>query len=167
MKKFIFIVAFLLLCRLSLLAIDTGTPAPLFQGITTAGETIKLEDLKGKIVLLDFWATWCGPCKKSFPFMVDLYNNYKQKGFEIVAVNLDNQPNLIDKFVKGLGVTPQFIIIKDSSTSIPPKYNLETMPVSFLIDKKGIIRYKHKGFDSGTKDDVTKELNLLLKEEQD
>jgi len=141
-----------------------GQPAPPFQGTTFDGKKIELNDFKGKVVLLDFWASWCVPCREEMPFLIDLYNRYHKSPFEIIAINIDTKLDNARKFMDQLSENIRFTVVKDSEQQIPPKYQINGMPTSVLIDKKGIIRFWHTGFKASYKEDYISEIDELLKE---
>ena len=103
-----------------------------------------LSDFKGKLIYLDFWASWCIPCRNSFPFMNHMLSKYKDKGFQIIAVNLDKDIEQVSKFLKRYPA--QFKISYDSTGNTAEKFNVRAMPTSFLIDRKGEIIATHSGF---------------------
>ena len=99
-----------------------------------------LSQYKGKVVLLDFWASWCSPCRRSFPWFIAMQNKYQQQGLEVIAVNIDVERSDADAFAVN------FTIIYDSDAVIGRQYQLKGMPSSFLIDKEGLVRFQHTGF---------------------
>ena len=103
-----------------------------------------LNDYKGKLVYLDFWASWCIPCRKSFPFMNEMQGKYKDKGLEIIAINLDTDITLVRKFLKHYPT--QFKIAYDSTGDTAEKFNVKAMPTSFLIKRNGEIVATLSGF---------------------
>ncbi|MDH4275817.1 MAG: TlpA family protein disulfide reductase [Gammaproteobacteria bacterium] len=105
---------------------------------------VNLNLLRGKVVYVDFWASWCGPCRKSFPWLNQMSSRYGKKGLIVVGINLDKERALADGFLKE---TPaQFTIAFDPTGGTADAYQVKGMPSSFLIDKKGNIIYKHQGF---------------------
>jgi cytochrome c biogenesis protein CcmG/thiol:disulfide interchange protein DsbE len=102
------------------------------------------DDLKGKVVLLDFWASWCGPCKESFPVMDELQQKYGAKGLVILAVNVDEKIAAMQDFLKDHPV--QFNILHDATKKLVGAANIASMPTSFLIGKDGKVVAIHKGF---------------------
>ena len=122
-----------------------------------------LPDLDGKVVLLDFWASWCAPCKASFPAMDEIYKEYKDQGFVILAVSVDNTAKAYKKFADKSEVT--FPLLLDTEKKLVSTAEIEAMPTSFLIDKKGIIRSVHKGyFGKKTIETYREEIQTLLAE---
>ncbi len=156
----------LLIFTLAVFAKDApkiGEPAPQFQGTTLDGKKIGLADLKGKVVLIDFWASWCGPCRQEMPFLIELYQRYQKSPFEIVAVNIDDKLDNAQKFMDELPKKILFTVIKDPKQQIPPLYQIKGMPSTILLDKNGVIRYWHTGFKDSYKADYVSEIDALLK----
>jgi cytochrome c biogenesis protein CcmG/thiol:disulfide interchange protein DsbE len=121
-----------------------------------------LESLHGKVVLVDFWASWCGPCLQSFPWMNDLHGRHGDEGLVIVAVNLDQDRALADAFLKR--IPPKFRIEYDASGSLAQQFGVEAMPTSFLIDRAGQVRIRHAGFRDKHREDREQQIVQLLKE---
>jgi len=120
--------------------------APDFALKTLDGQEITLSQLKGKTVLLDFWATWCGPCRESIPHLIQLYKTYQGKGFEVIGMNLDKGDiEVIRHFIKSMDI-PYPVVV--SSEDIARNYGVTGLPTSFFIDKEGKIREKIMGFNS-------------------
>lgn len=120
-----------------------------------------LPDLKGKIVLVDFWASWCGPCKASFPALDQLQKEYGPRGLIILAVNQDKTKELMDRFLTEHPVG--FPVVRDCEHLLVGAADVASMPSSFLFDRSGRIRYLHKGFHgSETIADYTREIEELL-----
>jgi len=125
-------------------------------------QKIKLSDYRGKVVFVDFWASWCVPCKKSLPEFNKVYHEFKDKGFEIVAINLDENPEDAKAFLKKHSV--DYTIAADSNGKIAEKFGVEAMPSSVLIDPLGVIRINHKGYRKGDADKLKKAIKILLGE---
>ena len=122
----------------------TGAPAPDFQLPDLDGsKTHSLKDFKGKVVLLNFWASWCTGCKAEMPEFVKVQEEYKDKGFLIVAVNVDRSPEKAKEFLKGLekltGKSINFLVLYDGKKEVIKKYKPIGMPSSYLIDKSGVL----------------------------
>ena len=125
---------------------EEGHFAPDFTLRTLEGNTVRLSEFRGqKVVLINFWATWCPPCRLEMPTMQQIYSEYKAKGFEILAVNIepDAQQEIRD-FIKELRLT--FPVVLDPDMKVSRKYRLVGLPVSVLIDRQGIIRAKEVGY---------------------
>ncbi|EIJ77982.1 ahpC/TSA family protein [Bacillus methanolicus PB1] len=125
----------------NLQGLQTGVKAPDFEIKTLTGETVKLSQFEGKKVMLNFWATWCPPCKEEMPEMEQFYREKKEE-IVILAVNIDPQYD-VQRFAKEMGVT--FPILLDEDDSVNKKYQILTIPTTFFIDEKGMIRSKYLG----------------------
>ena len=123
----------------------------------------KLPDsLKGKVVMIDFWASWCGPCKQSFPAMEELHQRYQDKGLVIIAINVDEKGSDMEAFLKNNAAT--FAVVRDAGQKLVEQAGIATMPSSFLIDREGKVRFMHTGFRGAeTKKKYEEEIQLLLK----
>ena len=121
------------------------------------------DGLKGKVVLLDFWASWCDPCKESFPAMEELHTRYLNQGLTILAVNVDDKRADMDVFLKKHHGT--FPIVRDAGKKLVSHAGIATMPTSFLIDRQGKVRFVHSGFHGEeTKKKYQQEIEALLKQ---
>lgn len=105
---------------------------------------LRLSDYKGKVLYVDFWASWCGPCVVSMPLLNDLRNKYKDSGFEVIAVNLDEDLLLAAKFIKKVNV--DYPIVSDIHGIVAKQYKVNGLPTAYLINAKGNIQLIHKGF---------------------
>jgi thiol-disulfide isomerase/thioredoxin len=117
--------------------------APDFLLETLDGGTLRLSDLQGKAVLVNFWATWCQPCRSELPHLVAAYNRYRQEGLEIVAVNLQEDEDTIAGFVEEFGM--QFPVVIDRSGDVADKFRVIGVPTSFFIDRSGVVRTIYTG----------------------
>lgn len=121
------------------------------------------DSLQGKVVLVDFWASWCGPCAASFPAMEDLYKRYKDRGFVIVAVSVDEKAGDMQVFLKKHAAS--FAIVRDAEHKLVSAVNAQAMPTSFLLDGTGKVRYVHSGYrGEETKKQYAAEIESLLKD---
>jgi thiol-disulfide isomerase/thioredoxin len=121
------------------------------------------DEIKGHVILLDFWASWCGPCKSSFPAMEELNRKYAGQGLTIVAVSVDKKPEDVQRFLKSAKVS--FTAVRDARQKLVAAADVPAMPTSFLIDRSGKIRFIHAGFDRDkTPRQYVKEIEQLLEE---
>ncbi len=142
-------------------AASVGEPAPQFTlPSLQQDQPISLAQFSGKVVYVDFWASWCAPCRTSFPLLNNLYQKYKAQGFEVVAVNLDENKINAEKFIKEFPVT--FTVLRDSEGEWADKYVVESMPTSFIVDKKGVIQKIHSGFTSDDINELEQKIVQLL-----
>jgi peroxiredoxin len=137
----------------------SGQKAPDFSLKTDSG-TITLKELQGKVVYLDFWASWCVPCRKSFPWMNAMHEKYSDKGLVILAINLDKEAKLVAKFLKQYPA--KFKIAYDPSGKSAEAYKVLGMPSSYIIDRKGNIVETHVGFREKDKVDLENKISSTL-----
>lgn len=134
---------------------------PQFQ-LPTANGHIQPSDLKGKVIYVDFWASWCQPCKQSFPWLNQMQAKYQDKGFEIVGINLDKDKELADKFLAAIPAS--FTVAFDAEGGSAEKFNVKGMPSSYLIDRNGNMRARHLGFREKDRNNLESAIQSLLKE---
>lgn len=160
MRSRLVILVLLIASPLTAWAVAAGEAAPVFALPTAAGETIVLEKLRGRVVYVDFWASWCGPCKRSFPWMNDLQKRYGDQGFSIVAINVDKKRDDAARFLKQ---TPAgFTVVYDEPGTTPSAYAVKGMPSSFLIDAKGNVVAVEQGFHDEQKAAVEERIRALV-----
>lgn len=158
------LIAFGLICleTASALVQEASTarkPAPDWQLNEPNGKTVKFSDFRGKVVILDFWATWCAPCRVEIPNFVDLQKQYGDKGLRVVGVSLDEQgPEVVKKFVRQFGVT--YPIVMGNQKVAEAYGGIDAIPTTFVIDRHGRIVNQHMGYDD--KEAFEKEIQSLL-----
>ncbi|GAB4415110.1 MAG: thiol-disulfide oxidoreductase ResA [Anaerolineales bacterium] len=118
--------------------VQKGSPAPDFEIKYSDGRKVRLSDLRGKPVLINFWATWCPPCRAEVPQIQNAYEKYKASGFVVVAVNVQESTSAVAKFMEDFGMT--FTVAIDSSGAIGRLYRVSGIPASFFVDRDGIVR---------------------------
>lgn len=146
----------------TIFAQEEGSKAPDFELKSLSGDNFKLSNLQGKIIIIDFWASWCVPCRLGIPFLSELYDIYKDKGVEIIGINLDNKLEKIEKFLSKLSKRPSFNILWDSSNTTPTLYKVTTMPTTIFINKEGIIAHRHLGFKIDDKEKYKQLIEQML-----
>ena len=140
---------------------DPPVEAPDFTLPTLRGEEIRLADFRDKVVLINFWATWCGPCRDEMPAMEQLWNRFKDQGFAILAISLDKgSRKRIDTFIRKSGLT--YPILLDPQEGVSKQYNLVGLPGSYLIGRDGKIRGKIAGPIDWTSPETTSFIESLL-----
>jgi peroxiredoxin len=138
-----------------------GFRAPVFSIPTLNGNTLDLSNYRGKVIMINFWATWCGPCRIEMPSMEDLYSKYGGKDFEILAVNGGEDRNLVQPFIKNLNLS--FPILLDQQFEIHNQYQVTAIPSTFLVDKSGVITHRFFGFMDWTNDHSREIITKLIK----
>lgn len=137
-----------------------GDPFPDLSSFVLEGE---VPDLEGKVILVDFWASWCAPCKASFPTLNELIATYAEKGLVILAVNVDTDRKAFEKFVKRMA--PEFTVVRDGEQKLVAAAGVSTMPTSYLVGRDGVIRSVHSGYRGDkTRDAYVAEIEVLLGE---
>jgi len=162
---------FTCLCILILASLSTNTvagpldntAAPEFSLPMIGKEgKVDLKNLRGRVVYVDFWATWCPPCRRSFPWMEEMHTRYHKDGLTIVAISVDAKYELAEKFVQELN--PSFISAHDPGKKTAKLYKLRAMPSSYLIDRSGNIIRTHLGFRTSRAKKVEAEIKAALKQ---
>ena len=134
-------------------------PSPVCELTALDGSPVEsLQALKGEVVYVDFWASWCPPCVQSFPFLNQLQQDFADQGLRIIGVNLDEKAADADQFLTKHSA--EFAIAADPTKQCAKDFDVIAMPSSYLIDREGIVRYIHRGFRPGE----TKELRLIVEQ---
>jgi len=141
-------------------AVAPGETTPGFALPNAGGQPVALEGLRGRIVYVDFWASWCGPCKRSFPWMNEMAQKYAAKGLEIVAINVDKRREDAEKFLKAAPAT--FTIVYDPDGRTPAAWQVAAMPSSYLLDATGRVLLVESGFRDERKDEVEAKIRAAL-----
>jgi peroxiredoxin len=141
---------------------EVGRSAINFTLKSFDGETVTLNALKGKVVFLDFWASWCSPCREELPFLYILQKTYSRAGFTVVAVNIDNERENALDFLERFNI--KLSSLWDKNKKVVSQYDVEAMPTSIIIDRTGTIRYIHNGFETENFQLYKKQIERLLKE---
>jgi len=142
--------------------LSTGAAAPSFQLDSLDGKSVNLADYKGQVVLLNFWASWCGPCRKEMPILDQLHKQYHNKGFTLVGVNVE--PDSKDALGMLKSVPVSFPILFDRSSVASKLYQVEGMPNTVIIDRAGRVRYIHRGYKPGEENEYLDQIRSLIRE---
>ncbi len=144
----------------------TGRPAPLCD-LAAMGDLPKvdLRQLRGKVVYVDFWASWCAPCAKAFPFLNDMDREFGERGLQVVGINVDEQIENAQRFLSRHPAS--FALASDASGQCPRSFAVKAMPASYLVDRKGVIRRVVLGFRAGEAEQIRGEVEQLLAEKTD
>ena len=124
--------------------VNVGQPTPAFSAEASDGKKIQSRDFMGKVTLINFFASWCGPCKKEFPYLVKHQRDLAARGFQVIGIGADSAPGKSVEFAEGYGAN--FPIISDTTSRLMGEFGVFSMPATFLVDRQGVIRYKDTGF---------------------
>jgi len=141
-------------------ALDAGAPAPALALPQSGGEIVTLDALRGRVVYVDFWASWCGPCKQSFPWMNEMQRKYGANGLTIVGVNVDKRDAYAQRFLQQVPAT--FTIVYDPKGDAPAAYGVKAMPSSYLIDAQGRVVFVEYGFKDERKAELERQIAVAL-----
>ncbi len=139
-----------------------GRAAPDFVLKSSSGENLRLSEHRGEVVMINFWATWCGPCRQEMPLLDDLYNRYERVGFSLLGVNIDDDSRRAMQMIEELGVN--FPVLFDERKEVSKLYEVEAMPVTVLVDREGNVRHVHHGYKPGYEENYLTEIRSLLRE---
>jgi cytochrome c biogenesis protein CcmG, thiol:disulfide interchange protein DsbE len=124
---------------------------------------LELDALRGRVVYVDFWASWCGPCRESFPWMKEMQQRYGDRGLVVVGINVDQDRELANQFLNAF--RPQFRIVFDADAKLAEEFHVAGMPASYFIDRSGKQRFRHVGFRQAQRSEYEQELKSLLAEQ--
>lgn len=136
--------------------------APDFSLASPEGKNVSLAALKGDVVMVNFWASWCAPCRQEMPLLDAMYKRFKPLGFTLVGINVDEEPNAARALLREVPVS--FPIGLDSAMTVSAAYQVMVMPTTVFIDRKGAVRHVHQGYRPGDEAAYEQQLRLLLKE---
>jgi len=143
-------------------AADAGGPAPSFTLAALTGQQAALSQYKGQVVMVNFWATWCGPCQQEMPLLDQMYKKYKPAGFTLIGVNVDKEGPAVKDLMARKPVS--FPVLLDPANQVSKAYHVDEMPSSVLIDRKGEIRYIHRGYRPGDENEYQDRIRQLIRE---
>ena len=152
----------LFLTTQALAADQIDGPAPDFTLKSQSGENLKLSEQQGEVVMINFWASWCGPCRQEMPLLEALYQEYKDLGFTIFGVNVEEDPSKAKDLLKDVSVS--FPILFDTENEVSQLYGLVAMPSTVLVDRDGKQRYFHAGYRPGDEAEYDKLIRELVVE---
>ena len=141
-------------------ALDAGAKMPEIGLKDLSGKSVTVASLAGKVVVVDFWATWCAPCREELPMLEKLYKKYGPAGLVVVGVSVDKDAANIKTFLQKMPLT--FPIVHDAAHAVSGKYGPPRMPSSYIVDRKGIVRYVHGGYRADDAAEFEKQIKTLL-----
>jgi thiol-disulfide isomerase/thioredoxin len=141
----------------------SGTgPAPQFTLAARGGNSLSLAQYKGQVVMLNFWASWCGPCRQEMPLLENIYKKYNKMGFTLIGVNVEPDSKAADAWLQQTPVS--FPVIYDKDSTVSRAYNVAGMPSTVIIDRKGNIRVLHQGYKAGDENGYQDNIRMLVRE---
>jgi len=136
--------------------------APDFTLRSMGGPNLRLNEQRGRVVMVNFWATWCAPCRQEMPHLVKLYDKYRDAGFVLLAVNIDDNARAATDLATKMGLT--FPVLLDTDKAVTRLYDMGTMPATVIIDREGRVRHLHRGYREGYELSYEQQVRALLKE---
>jgi peroxiredoxin len=136
--------------------------APDFSLPDASGKSVALSDFKGEVVLINFWASWCGPCREEMPLLDELSTRYAALGFTMLGVNVEEDSSAANGFLAGTPVN--FPILYDRENKVSQLYDVIAMPSTVIVDRTGQIRYIHHGYEAGNEHDYQDQIRALIRE---
>ncbi len=136
--------------------------APDFTLDSSSGENIRLSDYLGEVVMINFWASWCAPCRQEMPLLEDLYKKYHMMGFTLLGINVDEERENAESLLEQIPVS--FPILFDPDSELSRLYKVKAMPTTILIDRDGQLRVLHKGYQPGFEDQYEADIKALIRE---
>lgn len=158
--SFFLCMSILLIGASPVFAIQVGDETPDFTTQTFDGTELNLKSFRGKVVLVNFWASWCIPCRQELPFFAELQREYASDDFAIIAVNIDKKREKAEEFIRKFDLP--FYLVRDEEQSIVGTYKPPKMPSTFFVDRQGTIRFIKEGFHHKEKDEFRTNINVLL-----
>lgn len=140
----------------------SASMAPAFSLPSRSGDTVALGQLKGKVVMLNFWASWCGPCRQEMPLLEQMHKRYSSLGFTLVGVNVDANSKDAEEWLSKTPVS--FPVLFDRESKVSKMYDVSAMPSTVFIDRQGNVRYLHRGYKAGDEGEYLNQIRALLKE---
>jgi peroxiredoxin len=152
-----------LLIALPVLAnVDTNSVAPDFTLNAQGGKSVELTQFKGQVVMLNFWASWCGPCRQEMPLLDSIYKKYSKLGFTMIGVNVEPDSKAANDWLKQTPVS--FPILYDTDSKVSKLYGVSGMPSTVIVDRKGTVRMIHHGYKPGDEEDYLSSIRSLMRE---
>ena len=142
--------------------INSEGPAPDFALKSDSGENLRLSEFRGEVVMINFWASWCGPCRQEMPLLDELYAQYQPMGFTILGVNVEEDSSKAKQMLSDAPVN--FPVLFDNDSEVSKLYNVVAMPSTVLVDRNGNVRYLHQGYKPGYEEAYQQQVRALIRE---
>jgi peroxiredoxin len=162
MQNRIAVLAAALVLALPALAGSEGGPAPSFTLAARSGQAVSLAQYKGQVVMINFWASWCGPCRQEMPLLESIYKKYNKMGFTLLGVNVEPNSQAANDWLKATPVS--FPILYDSDSKVSKLYDVAGMPSTVIIDRAGKLRVLHRGYKPGDENEYMDNIRTLIRE---
>jgi len=137
-------------------------PAPGFTLPTRAGGSVNLADLRGQVVMINFWASWCGPCRQEFPILDEMFRKYRPMGFTLLGINVESDSADAERFLEQTPVS--FPIAYDRENEVSNAYGVSAMPTTLIVDRKGNVRWLHRAYKPGDENEYLNQVRAMLRE---
>ena len=141
---------------------SAAAPAPTFTLASRAGQDVSLAQYRGQVVMINFWASWCGPCRQEMPLLESIYKKYNKMGFTMLGVNVEPNSNAANEWLKATPVS--FPILYDRDSKVSKLYDVAGMPSTVIIDRNGKVRVLHRGYKAGDENEYLDSIRTLIRE---
>jgi len=141
---------------------DSGGPAPEFTLTDHNGTAVSLSDLRGQVVMINFWASWCGPCREEMPLLQQIHERYESLGFTLLGINVEQNSATAEAWLRERPVS--FPILYDPENGVSKLYDVVAMPSTVLVDRQGNVRYLHHGYQPGYENEYQDQIRILVRE---
>jgi peroxiredoxin len=162
MRNYFIAAAACMVIAMPVLADTVGAPAPPFSLASQGGKDVSLSQFQGQVVMLNFWASWCGPCRTEMPLLESIYKKYNKLGFTMLGVNVEPDSNAAVDWLKQTPVS--FPILFDRDSKVSKLYDVSGMPSTVIIDRKGKVRMLHRGYKPGDENEYLDSIRTLVRE---
>jgi len=162
MRNRIVAIAAALAIAVPVLAGTAGAPAPQFNLASREGKDVSLTQYHGQVVMINFWASWCGPCRQEMPLLESIYKKYNKLGFTLLGVNVEPDSKAAEDWLKATPVS--FPILFDKDSKVSKLYDVAGMPSTVIIDRKGNLRVLHRGYKPGDENEYLDSIRTLVRE---
>ena len=157
-----FVIACFIGIHSSFAAAKLEQKAPDFTLKSTEGGNFRLSEHRGEVLFVNFWASWCGPCRQEMPILDELHQRYESAGFKVIGISIDEDISEANEALEDIPVT--FPVLYDSTSKVSKLFDVDAMPTSILVDRNGKMRFLHRGYKPGYEDDYRAQIRELIRE---